>query len=373
MTVYSFVRNLVCVALAWGLASSAEAQDGGLPPTLAGFGQAITQQLSSNAADFPAISTVPGLTFRYDSQTQLFERSSSALGPVFVERARTVGRGKVELGVSYIFIDFDELDGQDVEDFGGPGQNDPNVILDIEKFNLESHIVSFFSTYGITDRWDVNLLLPLIVTSFDSRVSIQLPQLGPAAIRFAESSDNTGIGDLFLRTKYHVLDYEGFGLALGSTLRFPTGDEDDLQGKGDYILEPFFALEREYQRFDFHLSSGIEINFDDSDRSRVRYAGGVSIDIIEQFALLVDVIGSSSLKTDRITGPVPGGGAPPPPGAPGVPSSFSTKLQTDIVDLALGFKVNIGPLTGFATFFVPITDDGLRADWIPAGGLQYSF
>jgi hypothetical protein len=46
----------------------------------------LVQQLAPGAADFPAVSTVPGLTFRYNPELQAFERSSGSLGPVYVER-----------------------------------------------------------------------------------------------------------------------------------------------------------------------------------------------------------------------------------------------------------------------------------------------
>ena len=66
-------------------------------------------------------------------------------------------------------------------------------------------------------------------------------------------------------------------------------------------LTPFLALSQEYGRFDFHASSGIQINTDDKDRSRIRYSGGVAVQLIEQLALLVDVIGSSSLQTVQLS------------------------------------------------------------------------
>jgi hypothetical protein len=47
----------------------------------------MVKMLSANAVEVPAISTAPDQTFRYDSDTQLFERSTTFLGPVFVERA----------------------------------------------------------------------------------------------------------------------------------------------------------------------------------------------------------------------------------------------------------------------------------------------
>jgi len=52
---------------------------------------------------------------------------------------------------------------------------------------------------------------------------------------------------------------------------------------------------------DIHANGGIEINFDDSDRSRARYAGGVTLRLIEQVAFLVDVVGSSNIQTDRVS------------------------------------------------------------------------
>jgi hypothetical protein len=377
MTARNVVRSLTWTVFLWGIMLSAQtrpvAAQGGPPGVLNGFGLQITQQLSSNAADFPAISTTPGLTFRYDPQTQLFERSSTSLGPVFVERARTIGRGRFEVGVSYLFIDFDKLNGDDVTEFGGPALRTPNAVLSIDKFTLHSHIIPFFATYGITDRWDVSVLFPVVSTFFKSRVSLRI---GPTNLLFADTHHATGAGDLLFRTKYRFLSLgEMFHLAVGASTRFPTGEEKDIHGKGDYIFEPFLAASGEYGRFDLHAQTGVEFNFDDSDRNRIRYAGGVAVDLIEQFALTLDLIGSSSLKNDIVRGRAPTFGAAPAPfpGAPMLPRSFATPIKTDIVDLAVGFKGNFGRVTGFVSFFVPVTDDGLRADFIPAGGLQVSF
>jgi hypothetical protein len=54
--------------------------------------------------------------------------------------------------------------------------------------------------------------------------------------------------------------------------------------------------------------------------------------------------------------------------------TFSTKIRPDIVDLAVGFKANIhGALVGYANVFLPLNDDGIRADVIPSAGLEVSF
>ena len=52
-------------------------------------------------------------------------------------------------------------------------------------------------------------------------------------------------------------------------------------------------------------------------------------------------------------------------------------IHADVVDLNVGFKTSpFGTqrsIVGFATVFVPLNDDGLRADVIPAVGLEVGF
>ncbi|MDQ3581516.1 MAG: transporter [Pseudomonadota bacterium] len=367
----------------------------------------LVQTLAPATADFPAISTVPGLSYRYNPDLQAFERSSGSLGPVYVERPQTVGRGKLDIGIAYLHIDFDELNGDELDGlaFRGLKHNDccppggagttPGVPafeqdtadLFFDQFGIESDVVSLFATYGITDDWDVNILLPIIHTSLEVNARAELNnesgtdthEFGVVdGVRVTEDrrsidDSKTGVGDLQLRTKYHLLSRNGFNLASGLNLRLPTGDEDDFQGLGDTTLTPFFSVAQEYGRFDFHLAAGVEINADDTERSRVRYAAGVTAGIIEPLAFLVDVIGNSNVTDQELSVTVPTEG-----GTPGIlngPDRTETReLRTDVVDLALGFKAAFPySLVGFAGVFVPLNDDGLRADVIPTANIEVSF
>lgn len=375
----------------------------------------LVQQMAANAADFPAISTAPGFTYRYNPDVLSFERSSTSLGSVFVERPQTLGRGKFDLGVSYLYADFDELNGQDLDDLsftglehndccsgkfpppspGVPAFEEDTADIFFHKFNLESHVLSFFATYGLMDHWDVNFLLPIIYTSLDVGMRAVLNNESGEDVHFFDTGsesrvevrsiddDAFGVGDLQLRTKYHLLDTEGVDLAAGLAARFPTGDEDDFQGLGDYTLTPGLAFSFEHGRLEGHASSGVEINFDDSDRSRIRYGAGVALQIIDELALLVDVVGSSSLKTDRISVTARqfvnvSGNPEAIPSEEGIDipdfRRFNRTFSTDIVDLAVGFKANFyGSMVGFFNVFIPLTDDGIRADFIPTAGIEMSF
>ena len=295
----------------------------------------LVQTLVPSTADFPAISTVPGLSYRYNPDLQAFERSSGSLGPVYVERPQTLGRGKLDIGIAYLHIDFDELNGDELDglafrglehndccspDNPPPSPGDPAFEQDtadlfFDQFGIESDVVSLFATYGITDDWDVNILLPIIHTSLEvdaraelnneSGIGTHMFEDGGTEQRRSIDDSKTGVGDLQLRTKYHLLSRNGFNLASGLNLRLPTGDEDDFQGLGDTTLTPFFSVAQEYGRFDFHLAAGVEINADDTERSRVRYAAGVTAGIIEPLAFLVDVIGHSNVTDQELSVTVP--------------------------------------------------------------------
>ena len=100
----SFKEKLSLISLGNG-------PDATIPPGTFGdfFGPAV-QRLAVRGTDFPVTSTVPGFSYVYDPKLQVLERSSQ-LGPVFAERAETVGHGRVEFGASFLFASLQQIDG----------------------------------------------------------------------------------------------------------------------------------------------------------------------------------------------------------------------------------------------------------------------
>ncbi len=362
----------------------------------------LVKQLAPNAAEFPSISTVPGFTYTFNPEIQTFERSAS-MGPVYFERPQSLGAGKFDLGLAYAYVNFDELEGQGLDglSFLGLAHNDccppvgnpalPGFETDtadliFDEFDLKSQVLSFFATFGITDRWDANILVPVVFTSLEVTARGRLNNLSEPDTHFFDDprtvteqtrvidDDKTGVGDLLLRTKYHLYQAPHLNVASALTLRVPTGDEDNFQGLGDFTVTPFFSLAHERGPFDLHIGAGVEVNADDLDRSRVRYAAGVSFQMMQRVALLLDIIGSSGIKTQKLSVSVPtflGGSTVPVPGADLVRTA---ELRTDLVDLAVGLKANVAEsMVGFVTFFVPLNEEGLRTEVIPAAGLEMSF
>jgi hypothetical protein len=360
----------------------------------------LVTDLASSAADFPAVSTVPGFTYRLNPELEVFERQPGPLGPVFVERPGTLGKGKLDVGLSYLFVDFDDLNGEDIDGLefaelghndccasppspGVPGFENDTATLAFDEFQLQSHVISFFATYGLTDRWDVNVLVPIIQTSLDISATATVGNQSGAPVHFFDNDtqrttetrsnddEKFGVGDVQLRTKYRLLDGEPIGLAGGLAVRFETGDEENFQGIGATTLTPFVSTAKVFGPIDLHATGGIEINFEDSDRSRIRWGSGITWQLGERFALLADFIGSSNIRTDRLNVEVPtfetGPGTQPT-------KVVFRETSTDIIDFAPGVKALISEnAVAFASVFIPVNEDGLRSDFVPAAGIEFSF
>ena len=322
------------------------------------------ERLAVASSDFTPTATAPGFFYRFDPALGAPERVSSARGPVFAEPTETVGAGNVDLGLTYLYSDYTELNGESLTsaleslDTISP-QQQTIFRVDADQFELRSNTFLFSTTYGLTDRWDVNLLAPMILTSMNLRArSDLLVGLLQTTKRVDANQDKLGVGDLLLRTKYRVPERAGFGGALLLSLRVPTGNEDNFQGLGDVVVAPLLAVSRKFGPHDLHLNLGVDINAGDLDRTRARYALGLTAHLLDPLSGLLDIVGTSGFTSDHFS-------------ERGVSGTIE---RTDIVDLSLGLKLMITErLIAHVGTLVPLTDDGLRADVIPVGGIQASF
>src|SRR5262245_11237241 len=141
------------------------------------------ERIAVQGTDLPATSTIPGVTYVFDPEIGAPVRSSGSLGPVFLEHAGTVGRGKLLAGASYQYAELDELDGErassqlfflnsalGVDTSTGHAVRVENRFT-FDDFAIRLNGVSVSATYGLTDAWDVNLLVPLLHTQLDVRAT----------------------------------------------------------------------------------------------------------------------------------------------------------------------------------------------------------
>jgi len=346
------------------------------------------QRALAQATDFPATTTTPGYTYRYDPASGAYVRVTGTLGPAFLERAETIGAGHVDLSVSYLHARFTHINGETLSEslsskfLAKSGSLIVPQRIQTRDFSITSNVVYFSATYGVDDRTDVNLLLPVYYTSMqgERRFSV-LGQPG----EFESLDGNAfGPGDLLLRGKRRFLEGDSWDLAAGLTLHLPSGSEANFQGTGDVVVTPSLVASWIGPAMEVHGSFGIDIDSTDLQRSGVRYGVGVSWAPLERLTLLTDLVGTSGFSADDLSFFVADrrlvsirGEFDPPlvARAVGNGTEFTTTInRTDVLDLAFGVKVNVfGGLICFASAIVPLTEDGARASVIPAGGIQYGF
>jgi hypothetical protein len=232
----------------------------------------------------PLASPASGVITKIDPATGAELPSSSTLGPIFTERAETIGRHKFYIGVSNQDFHFRSLNGEslknltlldpggestNIEAGGKPLTQFPTTVNDVADVSLSQDVA--FLTYGVTGRFDVSVGLPVVHAAVSSRTSNGLIYVGdgfnnngngncwcldtftPAVapvngggltlsqVNYASFS-KTGFGDLLLRFKGNVLEARKLALALGVDLRLPTGDERNYLGTGAVAVKPFAAL-----------------------------------------------------------------------------------------------------------------------------------
>ena len=134
--------------------------------------QTLNSELNSEKGSFPVSSTGGGFTFQYDRELEVFTRTTDSLGPIFAERATTLGEKKINFGFSYTYINYSKLQGKDLHNlksivFLDEKQKNKNLLqLDFD-VNVKTNLFSFYGTYGITDRWDISILIPILQVQLD--------------------------------------------------------------------------------------------------------------------------------------------------------------------------------------------------------------
>ena len=156
----------------------------------------FNQQIVTLLATFPFGSSSGGFTYKFDPSLGTFSRTSESFGPLFAERALTIGRERGSLGVAYQRSTYDTFEGKNLRqreinfyiqhtDCCGRVQNgvqvadgsllnpafEGDLIEAALALNLTTDTVVFSGAYGLTDRLDLGVAVPLV--SIDMEASIR--------------------------------------------------------------------------------------------------------------------------------------------------------------------------------------------------------
>jgi hypothetical protein len=406
---------------------------GALAPLAGAFGAQITNQI-------PAVSTSAGFTYEIDPELEVPRRTARTFGPIFTDRAVTLGRGKFDVNASYSYISFKNAYGKSLDHIRGAFETakdengndtffprgfglasdfatlDPRYSVDVK-----THLWDFSFTYGVLRNLDFNIDLPLLYTEVDSSLELISPDArcvgefsqcqqesdnnpfvpgasGSTVVLNTSTGDSAlGLGDMSFRAKYKIPIPAPFSVAGFLGLQVPTGKKENLQGTGDWRLEPRVIVSGDlldFMKLEGHLQGGVEFNINDVDSSQARYAAGITFQPFSIAAITVDFVGRSefaNLSPVSSEGRLPAvkDGVVQEPTVDengnrlvdenGVPTGHGKPLfinfqRNDIFDLSIGGKFAIADnAIIFLNFSVPLNSDGIRPDFIPTGGVEVSF
>ncbi len=375
------------------------------------FVSALLPELSA----FPVGSPGGGLTFAYDEELGTFTRASESFGSLFAERALTIGEGKWDLGVSYQSVEYDNLGEFDLSsgdlEFQLPHEEETgaffegDVIDSRTAIELSTETTVLFFAYGITDRFDVTVALPVVrvelsaealltinrlatedlpgIHNFSQEASPGLQVLSPdQAIARGEGSAS-GIGDVVVRGKVRFGDAPGGGMAAALDLRLSTGDERDLLGTGGTQARLFLIGSREWGRFSPHFNvgytfSGVGGQVLDVLPNELGATAGFDIAAGSRVTLSADVLVRRLLDTpslDVIEREFEFETSDGVEDSVGLPDLEETTRDLDLVLGSAGIRFNpAGTFLISLNALYTLSSDGLEdEDVIPVVALDYSF
>ena len=338
---------------------------------------AATRDTISNAllielATLPISTSAGGFTYLFNSELGTRERASSSFGPFFVERALTSGRNQMSFGATFRYSEFDRLDGNDLRSgnfvtTATQFRDEPRP-FDVETvtLRLQTRTVTGFANYGISDRVDIGVAVPIVSMELSGeRINTYRGQTIPQA---AATATTTGVADMAITARAHLLGGRASGLTAGAEVRLPTGREEDLLGTGKTAIRVLGIGSVEGPRAGVHVNGGYSWG---GISREANYSTAVTVTASERFTLVGDFLGRWVEGLGRI-----GQVTAPHPSSVGVDTIRLLPTTTGVTTgmAVAGFKWNVADRWLLnANVLLPLTDRGLRARIVPAVALDYSF
>jgi len=369
----------------------------------------ISDALGASVANIPIGSTSGGETFRFEGGVPV--RTSTSAGPIFAERAQTLGRGRVLAGISRTGFRFATLRGVDMgnidltfthQNVDFPGCDTQfgadcslygvpvleNDAMDFHlSMDLDVRVTSMYITYGVSDRFDLGLVVPIVQAEFRGESDAQIRPFGgtTAAHFFAGTADNpvltahrqslgsaAGLGDVALRAKLNLRETPDASFAFLVDGRFPTGSEKDLLGSGKFAGRALVILNSRIGDFSPHVNAGYLHHAGTQQNDAVLGTVGFDDRMAESVTLAADLVTELQVGDSKLH--LPGLVTYDAPFRRTLTPTNIPEIRDDIVNGSFGVKVTPARNTTMVlnTLF-PLNRGGLRPNLVYTAGIEYTF
>jgi hypothetical protein len=375
---------------------------------------ALTNFIGRNISSIPLSSTVAGLTF--DFSTGVPVATTTSLGPIFAERAQTLGSGRFNIGFNFSYLNMSKLRGINTgdmrftfvhQDVGQPGMGDSQNEFDtIDLFmnlDLNATVLAFYLTVGITNRLDIGVAVPMVnvhmeatpLASIDSYTYLMSDTANhnfgddptnPVLTSNPEpiNDDATGIGDIAIRAKYNF--YKGNDVNFSALVDFrpPTGDDKNFLGAGKSSYRGMLITSATLGSFSPHLNLAYAHQGGIQDRDGIEVSVGYDQKVTEWLTLAADFLGSYEVSSNKeFQFPSENIVIEGTPLIHHIPKYVKKEVSLtnipyfshdNLSNGSFGFRVNPKKEMIFvANVIIPFNDAGLRSTFIPTVGFEFSF
>lgn len=369
----------------------------------------IIDAVGQSAANVPFGSTSGGETFKFVGGVPV--ATSTSAGPIFAERAATLGKGRLLAGLSHSAFHLATLRGVDLRDlpltFTHENANFAGCdsvyhdscakmgvpVLENDVINLRLAldinvaVNSLYLTYGLTDHLDVGAVIPVVSTSLRGQSDAQIQPFGPPPVAHFFSGtpqnpvlqatrtvfgDATGLGDVALRVKAGLRDGPRTSVAVLLDTRFPSGSTDDLLGQGAFEGRGVFIVTSRFGDLWTHANMGYLHRAGARQNDAVLGTVGFTQQVAPHVTLATDLVSELQVGDSKLT-------LPPPvhydsPYQRVVYPTNIPNMGDDIVNGSFGFKITPRrEITLIANALFPLNRGGVRPNMIYTGGVEANF
>ena len=378
--------------------------------SLIGF---ISGAISTSVGNLPIGATSGSVNFKFEGGVPV--KTSTSAGPIFAERAQTLGRGRSIVGIGRNTFHFTSLRGVPLDDIelifthenvnfagcdsiqGGDcsKMGIPNLENDIMQFrlnlNLNIAVTNIYATYGVTDRLDVGFVLPLVSAHLHGSSYAQIiPFGGPTAAHFfAGTPENPvlsatrdvdgssfGLGDVAVRSKLMVHESDRARVALIGEARFATGNADDMLGAGAFSARGLAVISGSIDNFSAHGNIGYAHHAGAGGEPKVNDAvvATVGFDqlVAPRISLATDLV--TELQVGRSNLTLPGPVTYDAPFHRVIQPTTIPSMRDDLVNGSFGFKFQVPDgFTVVTNALIPLNRGGMRPDIMYSTALEFNF
>ena len=370
---------------------------------------ALSNFISANTSNFPLSSTAAGVTFDFSTGVPVASMSSS--GPVFAEQATTLGRKKLNVGANFSYLDLARLRGiktqdlsvnlfhQDIADtlFGDSDYEYDYITLNLN-MDLNAVVFATYATYGITDRIDVGVAVPIVNVSMKAA---SVARMNSYTYTSSDSASHyfggtkydpvlwhdvpvidqsaSGIGDIAVRAKANFYRSPGGNMAGLLEIRLPTGKAEDFLGAGDPSYKFGVIGSASFGGINPHVNASYNIRTSKIDRNEVELKLGYDQKVGEKLTFAAEWMGSYEVGAQIWDTRFPDPQVISRPDGPNqtiatyyIPSTSIPAYASDnVVNTSFGVKyMPKSNLLLVANVILPVNNGGLRSSVIPTLGLE---